>query len=395
MNLKKLMEQRASLKAELDGILEAVKNEQRAMTDEENTKFEGIEKQIKDLDRTIEAEKRARNLQIEESGEPAPAEKRSAEEQEAAEIRAFDAYLRDIVEYRDGDVTPTDVNMSKGANGAVIPASIANKIITKVADISPLYGMATRYNVGGTLTIPKYVEGTGSTITVDYASEFEDLLSTSGAFQSVTLQSFLGGALTKISRSLINNSSFDLVNYVIDRMAEAIAKWLDKEIINGTTNKIRGIADATQTVTAGAKTFLTGDDLINLQEAIPDAYQSQCIWVMNKATRTAIRKLKDKDDNYLLNRDMTARWGYTLLGAPVYCSDASPVMGTAGNAAVAYLDPSGLAVKLAEDLEIEVLRERFATQHVVGVVGWIDVDAKIENEQKVALLKAAAADPQS
>ena len=141
MNLKKLMEQRASLKAELDDILEAVKNEQRAMTDEENTKFEGIEKQIKDLDRTIEAEKRARNLQIEESGEPAPAEKRSAEEQEAAEIRAFDAYLRDIVEYRDGDVTPTDVNMTKGSNGAVIPASIANKIITKVVDISPLYGM--------------------------------------------------------------------------------------------------------------------------------------------------------------------------------------------------------------------------------------------------------------
>lgn len=390
MNLKKLMEQRASLKAELDGILEAVKGEQRAMTDEENTKFEDLEQKIKALDKTIAAEKRARDLDL--NDEPAPAEQRTAEEQEAAEVRAFDAYLRDLVEQRSD---PTDVNMTKGANGAVIPASIANKIITKVADISPLYGMATRYNVGGTLTIPKYVEGTGSTITVDYASEFEDLLSTSGAFQSVTLQSFLGGALTKISRSLINNSSFDLVNYVIDRMAEAIAKWLDKEIINGTTNKIRGIADATQTVTAGAKTFLTGDDLINLQEAIPDAYQSQCIWVMNKATRTAIRKLKDKDDNYLLNRDMTAKWGYTLLGAPVYCSDASPVMGTAGNAAVAYLDPSGLAVKLAEDLEIEVLRERFATQHVVGVVGWIDVDSKIENEQKVALLKAAAADPQS
>lgn len=386
MNLKKLMEQRAQYKAELDGILDAVKTEQRAMSDEENTKFEDLEKKIKDLDRTIEAEKRARDLGLE-------AEEETVDNTEDAEVRAFDAYLRDIVEHRDDD--PTDVNMTKGANGAIIPASIANKIIAKLADISPLYGMATRYNVGGTLTIPKYVEGTGTTITVDYASEFEDLLSTSGAFQSITLQSFLGGALTKISRSLINNSSFDLVNYVIDRMAEAIAKWLDKEIINGTTNKIRGIADATQTVTAGAKTFLTGDDLINLQEMIPDAYQSQCVWVMNKATRTAIRKLKDKDDNYLLNRDMTARWGYTLLGAPVYCSDASPVMGTAGNAAVAYLDPSGLAVKLSEDLEIEVLRERFATQHVVGVVSWIDVDAKIENEQKVALLKAASADPQS
>ena len=392
MNLKKLMEQRAQLKTELDGILEAVKNEQRAMTDEENTKFEDLEKQIKDISRTIEAEKRARDLQLNDEPEESEdrAEQRTAEEQEAAEVRAFDAYLRDLVEQR---TDPTDVNMTKGSNGAVIPASIANKIISKIADISPLYGMATRYNVAGTLTIPVYTESAGAEITVAYATEFEDLLSTSGAFSSVTLQSFLGGALTKISRSLVNNSNFDLVNYVIDKMAEAAAKWLDDEIINGTANKIRGIADATQTVTAGAKTFLTGDDLIDLQEKIPDAYQPNCIWVMSKTTRAAIRKLKDLDGNYILNRDATARWGYTLFGQPVYTSAYAPEMGTTGNAAVAYLDPTGLAVKLSEDLEIEVLRERFATQHAVGVVGWLDVDAKIENEQKVALLKMGSADP--
>ena len=33
MNLKKLMEQRAQLKAELDRILETAKTEERAMTD--------------------------------------------------------------------------------------------------------------------------------------------------------------------------------------------------------------------------------------------------------------------------------------------------------------------------------------------------------------------------
>jgi len=109
MNLKKLMEQRASLKAELDGILEAVKGEQRAMTDEENTKFEDLEKQIKALDKTIAAEKRARDLDL--GDEPAPAEQRTVEEQEAAEVRAFDAYLRDLVEQR---TDPTDVNMTKG-----------------------------------------------------------------------------------------------------------------------------------------------------------------------------------------------------------------------------------------------------------------------------------------
>lgn len=45
--------------------------------------------------------------------------------------------------------------MTTGDNGAVIPTSIANKIIEKVIEISPLFSMATRYNVGGTLNIPK------------------------------------------------------------------------------------------------------------------------------------------------------------------------------------------------------------------------------------------------
>ena len=52
---------------------------------------------------------------------------------------------------------------------------------------------------------------------------------------------------------------------------------------------------------------------------------------------------------------------------------------------------SGLAVKMAEELEIQVLRERFATQHADGVVGWVEMDAKVENAQKIAKLTMASA----
>lgn len=47
---------------------------------------------------------------------------------------------------------------------------------------------------------------------------------------------------------------------------------------------------------------------------------------------------------------------------------------------------SGLAVKLAEDVSIEILREKYVTQHAIGVVGWIEIDSKIENAQKIAKL---------
>ena len=63
----------------------------------------------------------------------------------------------------------------------------------------------------------------------------------------------------------------------------------------------------------------------------------------------------------------------------------------AGKTAIIYGDLSGLAVKVSENMNIEVLREKFATQHAIGVVGWLEMDAKIENEQKIAVLKMKAA----
>ena len=62
----------------------------------------------------------------------------------------------------------------------------------------------------------------------------------------------------------------------------------------------------------------------------------------------------------------------------------------AGKVAMFYGDMSGLATKFSEEMEIQVLNERFATQHAVGVVGWLEFDAKIEDAQKIAQLKMHA-----
>ncbi|MCF0149155.1 MAG: phage major capsid protein, partial [Clostridium sp.] len=199
------------------------------------------------------------------------------------------------------------------------------------------------------------------------------------------LKGFLAGALTKVSKSLLNNSNFDLLNFVVNAMAESIAKFIEKELIKGTEGKITGLSTIQQKVTTASASAITADELIDVQEMVPDIFQSGAVWIMNKATRTAIRKLKNSDGDYLLNKDVSARWGYTLLGKEVYCSDSVDVIGSGKNV-VYYGDMSGLAVKLSEDINIEVLREKFAIQHAIGVVGWVELDSKIENEQKLSAL---------
>lgn len=376
--LKSLIEQRAELVEELKTLTNAAELEKRAMSEEENKKFDDIEQKIKNIDATIERIERARDIPERKEQEK---EEDSAEEPTELEERAFEAHIRgEVLQER------ADANLTSGDNGAVIPSSIVNKIIKKVHDICPIYQLATKYNVGGTLSIPYYDEKDGN-ITMAYATEFSELESTSGKFKSIELKGFLAGALSKISKSLINNSQFAIVPFVVNEMAASISRWIESELLNGTEDKIEGLSKVAG-ITAASSTAITTDELIDVQEDIPDVFQANAIWIMSKKTRTAIRKLKDNDGNYILNKDATSRWGYTLFGKDVYTSENMPEV-AAGKRAILYGDMSGLAVKVSENMEIAVLREKFATQHAIGVVAWMELDSKVENSQKITGLTMA------
>ena len=74
----------------------------------------------------------------------------------------------------------------------------------------------------------------------------------------------------------------------------------------------------------------------------------------------------------------------------VYVSDNVAPFGTAGAEVIFYGDFSGLAVKESEKPEIQVLTETFATQHAIGIVAWGEVDAKVEDTQKIAVAVTSA-----
>lgn len=385
-NLKKLLEQRSEHIEKMNGMLAKLDEgeETRAFTDEELTEFNKEKAQVESLTATINAIQEQRSA---EGFKPAGGSDYAAKENAEAETRSFEQFLRSFGSEK--METRSDVNWTTTANGAMMPVTIGNKIIDKVKEISPLFSLATHYNIGGTLSIPYYDEST-SAITVAYAEEFNELEASAGQFKSISLKGFLVGALSKISRSLINNVNFPIVDYVVNKIAESYALWIDKELIKGTSDKIEGLSGITQVVTTAASTVITADELIDAQDTVPDVFQPNCVWIMSKAARTAIRKLKDGEGNYLLNKDATTKWGYTLFGRPVYISDAMDSI-AAGKIPIVYGDPSGLAVKISEDFSLQLLLEKYATQHAVGAVAWMELDAKIENAQKLVAVKMKTA----
>ena len=209
-------------------------------------------------------------------------------------------------------------------------------------------------------------------------------------FTSVDLGGYLAGALTLIGRSVENNGSFSVVDFIVNQMADEIAGWIEGQLLNGTgTNAAQGALNTTNVKTAAAAAVITADELIDLQSQVKQAFQANACWTMHPETFAAVKKLKDRNDRYLLQDDITGAFPYRLLGKPVHLSDNMPKMAT-GNKAILYGDYSGLSVNFRENISIEVLREKYATMHAIGVVSWFEFDAKVTDSQKLAALQMAA-----
>lgn len=404
MNQKELLEKKNDLVTRAEETLNKAKAENRELTDAEMAELAEIRDNVRkivkalDLDDFFDREgsgngKKMAPAREEENGEK-PKEEMSEDTrakcgQEVKETRAFEDFLR-------GRVTNERTNMTFDDNGAVVPTTIANRIIKKVYNICPILERSTKYNVKGTLELPYYDVDT-TTITVAYKDEFSALTSSSGKFDSITLTGYLAGALTKISRSLINNSQFDIVAFVVDEMAYAIKRFIENELLNGTPgnppstpSKVLGLYGLTNYITAASQTVITADEVVQLHDRVKDEFQDNAMWIMSPATRTALRLLKATTGYYLLNDDVSSPFGTTLLGKPVYVSDNMPDM-AAGKNAIFYGDFRGLATKFSEELSIEVLREKYADEHAVGVIGWFEFDSKVEDAQKIAKLVMASA----
>lgn len=387
---KLLEEKKNDLITRAEEVLNTAKAEKRELTEAEAAELAEIKADVERIKQTLMLDDDfAKILQAEK---PAPVEEKKEEEtvteeqRELADRIAFENYIRGEIMRRDDPVVPT--NMTKGDNGAVIPATIADKIIKRVYDISPVLERSSKYNVKGTLTIPYYDESLKA-ITVAYQTEFSALTSETGKFVSnVTLTGFLAGALVKVSRSLINNSQFNIVDHVIDLMADHIARFIEHELLIGTDQKVAGMSALTNSVTAASASAITADEVIKLHDKVKDRYQQNAIWIMSPATRTALRLLKDEMGRYLLQDDISSPFGTSLLGKPVYVSDNMPEIATK-NAVIYYGDFKGLATKFSENINIQVLREKYADEHADGVIGWFEFDATVEDQQKLAKLVMA------
>ena len=381
--IKQLTEQKNDLITRAEALVNKAEVETRELTEDEAAELAEIRDDVRKIKEQLGLVKEVKEMEIDKEAPKANVEVEADgdKEIEVKETRAFESYIRGYYNER-GDNTP----LTKAGNGAVIPTTIAKRIIAKVYDICPILDRSEKYNVKGNLSIPYYGEDAENFINVAYqGNAFTALSANSGKFTSVDLGGFVAGALALVDRSLINNVDFPIVDYIVDRMAYSIKRFIEHELLIGTSGKVAGLSGVTLSKTTASAAAITSNELIELHDSIKDQFQDGAIWIMSPQTRTAIRELKDNMGRYMLQDDISLPFGQSLLGKPVYVSDNMPNMG-AGNTVVYYGNMKGLATKFAENLNIQVLREKYADQHADGVIAWLELDAKVQDAQQIAKL---------
>ncbi len=378
-NLKKLMERRAELKKQMDALVDKADTEERAMSEEETRAFDEAEKEIQEIDATLACEERARK--ITEVQPPKEQHEMTVEERAAAEEQAFSDFImgRVATENRAGEI-----QLTQGNNGSIVPTTIANRIIKAVRDMVPFLSLADVVYTHGKLSVPVYGEDAANYIKADYVDEGTDLTDNIGKFTTVDLNGFVLGALALVSNKLKDNTDINVVDFVVNQVAEAIAEKLEKEFVTGST-KITGITSATNGIIAAAATAITYDELVSLKHSLKQRFRTNARWIMNPATYTALCKLKDNNGQPYFKEDE-----YKILGLPVIESDSMPTIAASAKAIV-IADLSGYTIKATKNVEIQVLREKFSTKNMLGVLAFGEYDAKITDSKKIAVLTMKAA----
>ena len=376
-NLKKLMERRAELKKQLDDLVAKADAEERAMSEDETKEFDAAEKEIKKIDATLDREERARG--ITEVQQPTETHEMTQEERAAADEKAFaDFIMNRVTENRAGEI-----QLTQGNNGAIVPTTIANRIIKSVRDMVPFLQLSDVIYTNGKLSVPVYGEDSTNYIKADYVDEGTELTDNIGKFTTIDLTGYVVGALALVSNKLKDNTDINVVDFVINQVAESIAEKLEKEFVNGST-KIIGITSATKGITAASATAITYDELVSLKHSLKQRFRANARWIMNPATYTALCKLKDGNGQPYCKEDE-----YKILGLPVIESDSMPTIAASAKAIVCA-DLSGYTIKATKSVEIQVLREKFSTKNMLGVLAFGEYDAKITDSKKIAVLTMKA-----
>lgn len=205
-------------------------------------------------------------------------------------------------------------------------------------------------------------------------------------------------AMPKASQKLLDDASVNMEAWLADHVEGKFARKEATAFVSGNgVGQPRGIlsyASGTdynqiEQVASGTSGAVTADGLISLQDALFEEFQANATFLMKRATRTAVRKLKDANDRYLFSLDggLNDSVRMSLLGRPIALANDMPAIAVDA-LAIAYGD-FRRAYLVIDRIGIRVLRDPYTAKPFVLFYTTKRVGGAMRHFQALKLQKLA------
>lgn len=204
-----------------------------------------------------------------------------------------------------------------------------------------------------------------------------------------------------VTRDFVDDASFPVVSWITSKFGETIDLLRDNLTLNGTgVGQPHGILEnpagtnEPAVTNSGSAATLIATGLQDIVWDVPEQYEDNSAWVFNKnSTGKTIAKMVDTAGRFLWQpyeqSGLVGSRRADLLGYPVVMSAFAPNV-SAGTYPVVFGDLRGYYRVDRLGLSVEVLRERYAEENQVVVLGRLRIGGDVAEPYRMRIQKTSA-----
>ena len=387
MTITEMLEKRARLWEQTKQFLNDHTDADGKMSAADVEAYEKMEADIAEIGKTIDRLEKQADLDKKLAmpttqpltAKPGIAEKKgtASDEYRKAMFTAIRTKFRDV-----SNVLMEGIDES---GGYLVPEEYDRRLVDVLDEENILRGMATnirtsgerKINIAATKPAALWVEEGG-------ALTFGD-----ATFDQKLLDAHKLHVAIKIAEELLADNAFQLESYIITQFGKAIANAEEDAFLNGDGDgKPTGVLKDAQVGVTIDTVDIEADDIIDLIYKLKRPYRKKASFITNDSTLAVLRKLKDENRNYLWQPSLQSGEPDRILGYAVRTSQFAPKL-AAGNVALAFGDFSYYNIGDRGQRSLQVLKELFAGNGMVGYVMKERVDGLLILPEAVKVLKVA------
>lgn len=284
--------------------------------------------------------------------------------------------------------------------GFLVRPDVSNEIQAHLYEMSPMRQLAEVQVIGSDAFEEAYESE--DEVGAGWVGETQDRTETvSKKLKLLRIPAHEMYAEPKATQKMLDDSFFDVESWHKTKVLNKMARQEAAAFINGDgVLKPKGLLsyaagdgfDKLEQVATAASGVLAANDLIDVQEALFEAFQANAAWLMARSTRSALRKLKDSQGRYLFSIDslsgLNGGTPFMLLDKPIYLAPDMPAV-TNSALSIAYGDFKQ-GYKIVDRMGISVIRDALTQKGFVKFYTTKRVGGGVQQFQAIKLLKIKA-----